>query len=361
MINSWNDQYSPRKTPKARPRAPSDDDQDGGYESPSLKASRSPTKSAMRSPNKRDKGEIAARKAFEAQKHALATSFLAELDHTITSNQIAVLTASTGGVAIVWNKKLTSTAGRANWRREAVRTRGTATGTTALTTTTTTTTTTYTHHAHIELAEKVISDTDRLLNVIAHEFCHLANFMVSGVRDSPHGKEFRAWAGKVSEAFADRNIVVTTKHSYVISYKYVWACEECGLEFKRYSKSIDPKRHACGVCRNRLVQVKPPPRQAEAGGYQLWVKENYKRVRAERVELSMGQVMAELARGYREMKEKEGKGKENWELGGGVQEIVEVESEGEGECEDLGGLMGRGKSEELGVDDVLGRLGGLSL
>lgn len=34
---------------------------------------------------------------------------------------------------------------------------------------------------------------DRLVNVIAHEYCHLANFMISGIKDSPHGKEFKEW------------------------------------------------------------------------------------------------------------------------------------------------------------------------
>ena len=34
---------------------------------------------------------------------------------------------------------------------------------------------------------------ERLLNVVAHEYCHLANFMISGIKDNPHGKEFKAW------------------------------------------------------------------------------------------------------------------------------------------------------------------------
>ena len=34
---------------------------------------------------------------------------------------------------------------------------------------------------------------ERLLNVVAHEYCHLANFMISGIKDNPHGKEFKEW------------------------------------------------------------------------------------------------------------------------------------------------------------------------
>jgi len=108
---------------------------------------------------------------------------LKELDNKITNGEIAQLTCITGGVAIIWSKKLNSTAGRANWRREST-TKKYADGRIDKT---------YKHHANIELAEKVIDDEDRLLNVLAHEFCHLANFMVSGVKDNPHGREFKEW------------------------------------------------------------------------------------------------------------------------------------------------------------------------
>lgn len=197
------------------------------------------------------------RKDFEARKHALAESFLAELDQTMTSGQVAELSKSTGGVQLVWSKTLNSTAGRANWRRESTKSKsrdGTVT-------------TTHKHHASIELASKVIDDEDRLLNVIAHEFCHLANFMVSGIKDQPHGASFKQWGKKCTQAFGDRGVEVTTKHTYEIEYKYIWQCadELCAMEFKRHSKSIDPSRHRCGKCKAELVQIKPVPRKAAAG------------------------------------------------------------------------------------------------
>lgn len=40
--------------------------------------------------------------------------------------------------------------------------------------------------------------------------------------------------------------------------------DECGMEFKRHSKSIDPKRHRCGGCKGNLVQIKPVPRGGAA-------------------------------------------------------------------------------------------------
>ncbi|CZS92673.1 uncharacterized protein RCO7_11314 [Rhynchosporium graminicola] len=194
VVNDWNDEYSPQKILFPKPK-PAEDI--------------SPQSSPEKSPTKQDRVAKEAKKAFSQSKHALAESFLAELDTTITNGEIARLSSSTGGVKIIWSKKLNTTAGRANWKRETIRSSTSAPiGTTI-----------YRHHAAIELAEKVIDDEHRLLNVIAHEFCHLANFMVSGIKTNPHGKEFKVWAAKCSRHFGDRGIEVTTKHSYEIDYK----------------------------------------------------------------------------------------------------------------------------------------------
>ncbi|KFY77682.1 hypothetical protein V498_09283, partial [Pseudogymnoascus sp. VKM F-4517 (FW-2822)] len=194
VINDWNDEFSPAKP--LRPLNPSDD------------LSGPPPKPA---PAKKDKALLERKKQFNESKHALALSFLRELDDEITDGKVSALAASTGGVSIVWSKKLNTTAGRANWKREAIRSRPALGSSSAPTTT-------YRHHASIELAEKVIDDTDRLLNVVAHEFCHLANFMVSGVTTNPHGKEFKAWAARCSARFGGRGIEVTTKHGYEIAF-----------------------------------------------------------------------------------------------------------------------------------------------
>jgi predicted SprT family Zn-dependent metalloprotease len=192
-----------------------------------------------------------AKKVFSQIKEKLAQSFLAELDKKITGEEISRLAASTGGVKIIWSRRLKTTAGRAIWRREIVRpSTGGKNGEPAPT---------YCHYARIELAEKVVDDEGRLRNTIAHEFCHLANIMISKITDDAHGEEFQKWGKEVTRVFEDRGIMVTTKHNYIISYKYVWKCENCGKEFKRHSMSIDPERHRCGNCKSRLTQIKPVP------------------------------------------------------------------------------------------------------
>ncbi|GIZ38553.1 hypothetical protein CKM354_000196900 [Cercospora kikuchii] len=262
-VNDWNDHHSPQK-PIRSPRKLFEPQTKIFDDTPIA----SPAK--LSSPTKRSKAELQARKDWEIRKIAIAESFLQELDQTITQGRIAALSASTGGVQIIWSKTLNSTAGRANWRRETTKCHHSS-NTIKDPTKAATTTTTHKHFATIELASKVLTYSPQaetqLLNVLAHEFCHLANFMISGIKDQPHGASFKSWGRKCSQAFKDRGIEVTTKHSYEIEYKYVWKCveyEECGMEFKRHSKSIDPKRHRCGGCKGNLVQVKPVPRGGAA-------------------------------------------------------------------------------------------------
>ncbi|KAI6779455.1 HMG box-containing protein [Emericellopsis cladophorae] len=260
-VNTWNEKHSPRKL----------------ILPPVLK---SPAKQPQ-SPRKQE------RRDFELKRHALADEFLRELDQSVTQGQIGQLANSTGGVRVTWSRTLNTTAGRANWRREKIRSHNDGAGEAECK---------YYHHASIELAEKVINDEDKLLNTLAHEFCHLANFMITGMTSNPHGKEFKAWASKCSQAFGARGVNVTTKHSYEIDFKYVWECTACGIEVKRHSKSVDPKKHRCGSCKSTLKQTKPTPRgSGKPSEYQLFVKEQMKVVKDENPGIAQKDVMKAVA------------------------------------------------------------------
>ena len=139
--------------------------------------------------------------------------------------------------------------------------------------------------------------------------------MVSGIKDQPHGASFKRWGAKCTALFADRGVEVTTKHSYEIDYKYVWRCEGegCWSEFKRHSKSIDPRRQTCGSCRGKLLQIKPVPRGGagavgaggKVGGYAGYVKAHFADVkRSLPAGSSQKEVMEALGRKYREEKER---------------------------------------------------------
>ncbi|KAI1469432.1 SprT-like family-domain-containing protein [Daldinia caldariorum] len=213
-----------------------------------------------------------ARRAFDASKEDLARTFLCELDERVTKGQLGKLTRETGGLQIKWSNTLLTTAGRAHWkcRTESTTTRH-ADGTSSQGATT------RKHHASIELASKVLGNEADLLNTVAHEFCHLAVFMLGGPNAEPrgmgerakkpaaHGPEFKAWGARCGALFGGRGIQVTTKHNYEIEFKYIWRCGDCAIEVKRHSKSVDPERQRCGGCHGKLVQIKPVPRGAGAG------------------------------------------------------------------------------------------------
>lgn len=283
FIDEWNDEHSPKKqlflpnttttTTTTKPQNPTKKQGAGG---PSKKGSEAAAQKA-------------AKKAFTQLKHEVADKFLKELDERIADRKISDLASATGGIRIEWTNKLNTTAGRANWKRETIKSKSMDGETSS--------TTRFRHHASIELAEKVIDDEHRLLNVIAHEFCHLANFMISGVTTNPHGREFKMWAAKVTAAFADRGIEVTTKHSYDIDFKYVWECAECLIEYKRHSKSIHPERHRCGACKGQLKQTKPVPRAkpSKESEYQRFMKEQMKVLKEENPTIPQKDIMKMVA------------------------------------------------------------------
>lgn len=293
IISSWNDKFRPAQTPR---KGQSDfkifsDNQDeednNGNSAPS-----SPEKAPPRSPNKGKESPlktIAAvkktqRREFDAQKNSLAETFFKELDDAVTGGEIQKLAAPAGGVRIVWSKTLNRTAGRANWKREYVKGNKhviqeassclAAEGdsqepASKVSSKTSAPQTSYKHYASIELADKVVDSEDRLLNTLAHEYCHLANFMISNVRDQPHGANFKAWAQKCIRALRDHpvyggRVEITTKHSYAINFKYIWTCVGCAHEYGRHSRSIDPEKSRCGKCKGMLMQTQPKPRKTAA-------------------------------------------------------------------------------------------------
>ncbi|KXJ90636.1 SprT-like family-domain-containing protein [Microdochium bolleyi] len=234
---TWIDRHSPERQASPRKLTPTLDDATAMKQ----KYTSSPQKKSEK-------------KAFDAIKDEIAKNFLQELDERITDGRLESLAATSGGLKTVWSKTLQTTAGRAHWRCK------TTTRTTKHKDGSVTKEEERQHEASIELATKVLTNEDDLLNTVAHEFCHLAVFMLDGKPKMAHGKEFKAWGAKCSRVFKDKGITVTTKHSYEIDYKYIWRCAECTCEVHRHTKSVDPQRQRCGRCRGVLVQVKPVPR-----------------------------------------------------------------------------------------------------
>jgi predicted SprT family Zn-dependent metalloprotease len=289
VVNDWNDEYSPRKAPK--PQLKSLISLDQSSSDISLSPAKAKTTQA--------RVDRAAKKAWLAERVKLAQDFLLELDEVLAKGEISLRSQSTGGVKINWNPRLNSTAGQARWKRVQIQSKNASPSKDG------STTPTYDHYATIELAEKVVVDKGRLLNTMAHEFCHLCTIMIDGVSDRPHGAEFKKWAAKCTKIFKTRGIKVTTKHSYDIAYKYAWECTMCGIEYKRHSRSINIAKQRCGACKATLVQTRPAPRSTAASkptNYQIFVKENMKKVREENPGSPQKDIMRLLGQKYQEHK-----------------------------------------------------------
>ncbi|KAJ5168028.1 uncharacterized protein N7482_003622 [Penicillium canariense] len=279
VTNNWNDHYSTRwkKTPgrtviELLQDFDDSEDENSSRESGTSsdlepirkmdveapKTPKTPSKTALKKAEaEKNRATKARRLSFNNKKADFAKTFFNVLDHAVSGGEVSRLTEATGGVEIVWSKTLQKTAGRAHWKGERLVSRepdGHKKGLGKIQ-----------HHAMIELAERIIDDEYRLINTLAHEYCHLANYIVSNVHDNPHGASFKRWGQECAEVLKDHPIYggqinVTTKHSYEIDYKYVWSCVSCGQDYGRHSKSINTERVRCGACRGVLQQIKPKPR-----------------------------------------------------------------------------------------------------
>ena len=329
-VNDWNDEYSPRKVPKSQPKKLVSQDQSKARA----------TKARL---------DRAGKKAFNARKDKLAREFLLELDKKMTGGQISKMAEHTGGVEIIWSKTLNSTAGQALWKGVRIKDDVYLPGGKR--------SPVYEHHATIELAEKVVTDEDRLLNVVAHEFCHLCAIMIDEERNNAHGKVFNSWATKCTHHFNYRGVKITTKHDYVIDYKFGWKCTDCGLEYERHSRSIDPSRLGCGVCCGKLVQTKPKPKSATArkpNRYQVFVKENMQRIKDENPGSPQKKIMSLVAQEYQKVKAMSMRGGELGEVVYSQEDISEAEGDS---MESIPGLGSQSVVKKLNFISLFNPLG----
>ncbi|KAA8649798.1 hypothetical protein EYZ11_005391 [Aspergillus tanneri] len=260
LTNDWIDRHSPHKVGRLLQEFEDSEHEFDPDAMPrrrvAVKEPKTPSKTALKKAEiEKRKAAVALRKSFDDKKAAIAEHFFKALDDAVTGGRIQEIAQQTGGVRITWSKTLQTTAGRASWKWEGsrpTREKGSPNGSPM-------------HYAGIELAARIIDDEDRLINTVAHEYCHLANYMISNVTDNPHGTSFKLWGRKCKEALKDHpvyggRIEVTTKHSYKIDWKYVWCCVDCGQSYGRHSKSIDTTKCRCGKCQGLLQQIKPKPR-----------------------------------------------------------------------------------------------------
>ncbi|KAJ1309617.1 hypothetical protein OPQ81_006387 [Rhizoctonia solani] len=209
---------------------------------------------------------------------AAAINLFAELNDSVFGGKLPK------DCPIEWSKKLNTTAGRAHWKR--IRdTNGDV----------------MRHETRIELSTKVVDCEERVRNTLSHEMCHLGAWIFDSEMKPPHGPAFKRWSNRIMETRPD--ITISTCHSYEITYKYEWKCssEECGRTYGRHSKSIDPEKQVCGVCRNKLVpQFETAPKRTP---FQDYLKIHMKDFKAANPGMQHGEAMKRLGEMFRAEKE----------------------------------------------------------
>lgn len=103
---------------------------------------------------------------------------------------------------IVWNKKLTTTAGRFIGKSSRK----------------------IENKSIIQLSDKVLTSADRLRCTLIHEMCHAATWIFN--KEKGHGPVWRAWASRANKAYPELP-VINRCHSYDIEYKYTYKCDMC--------------------------------------------------------------------------------------------------------------------------------------
>ena len=224
-----------------------------------------------------------ASREFKRARDDIANDMFRTFDHAFCDGRLADTTT------VTWSKTLNTTAGITRMKQSRQ---------------------TGMRYAEIELAIKVLDNEERLRQTLVHEICHAAAFVIDGVSKPPHGDCFKKWANRAMDRIP--GVIVTTKHDYEIKYSHFWTCSDCGLIYKRHSKSIDVKRHRCGRCKGDLfvsTEDGMPKKARAASKYQIFVRENSAAVRASLKQrhgsVPQAEVLQECARLWREQKETE--------------------------------------------------------
>ncbi|GLC47257.1 hypothetical protein PLESTB_001835700 [Pleodorina starrii] len=134
---------------------------------------------------------------------------------------------------LVWNSRLTSTAGQVVAQRELP-------GSTRRV------------PAKLELSPRLIDSPDKLRNTLSHEMCHVAAWHISHEYDRPHGPAWESWARCFMRY--DPSLVIRRTHDYITQYAHRWRCtrQGCGKEYGRQRQTIRVGVHVCAVCHSQL-------------------------------------------------------------------------------------------------------------
>ena len=96
-----------------------------------------------------------------------------------------------------------------------------------------------------------------IVNTLAHEMIHQWQFDILKRRPN-HGTDFLR---KMTEMNRDGTLAITVYHSLqkevLTLARFSWRCRQCGRVYRRQRRTIQPRRHYCGICRGSLQELDP--------------------------------------------------------------------------------------------------------
>jgi predicted SprT family Zn-dependent metalloprotease len=94
-----------------------------------------------------------------------------------------------------------------------------------------------------------------IVNTLAHEMIHQWQFDILKRRPN-HGTDFLR---KMTEINRDGALAITIYHSLqkevLALTRFAWRCRQCGRVYRRQRRTIQPRRHHCGICRGLLQEL----------------------------------------------------------------------------------------------------------
>ena len=118
-----------------------------------------------------------------------------------------------------------------------------------------------------QVAQESEYGEQEIVNTLAHEMIHQWQYDILKRRPN-HGPDFLR---KMTEMNRDGALAITIYHSLqkevLALARFAWRCRQCGRLYRRQRRTIQPRRHYCGICRGSLqelgsvsrIQHEPPP------------------------------------------------------------------------------------------------------
>ena len=94
-----------------------------------------------------------------------------------------------------------------------------------------------------------------IVSTLAHEMIHQWQYDILKRRPN-HGADFLR---KMTEMNRDGTLAITIFHSLqnevLALTRFAWRCRQCGRVYRRQRRTIQPRRHHCGICRGLLQEL----------------------------------------------------------------------------------------------------------